>query len=76
MAMLDRTRKRPRDLRRDLKLLINDFGPDPALADVDAEQVQEIRMFIKARRRAGHPQRSYNIDSPYERRPLSGPESR
>jgi hypothetical protein len=38
--------------------------------DVDAEQIQEIRTLIQARRRAGHPQRSYNIYSPYERRPL------
>jgi hypothetical protein len=55
--------------------------PDPALVldldrlleqnpDVDAEQIREVRTIVKARRRAGHPQKSYNIDSPYERRPL------
>jgi hypothetical protein len=43
--------------------------------DVDAQQVCEARTFIKARRRAGHLQKSYNIDSPYERRPIQGPES-
>ena len=43
--------------------------------DVDAEQIREVRTIIKARRRAGHPKKSYNIDSPYERRPLSGPEA-
>jgi hypothetical protein len=43
--------------------------------DVDAEQIHEVRAFIKARRRAGHAKKSYNIDSPYERRPLIGPES-
>jgi len=60
--------------------------PDPAVVldldklleqnpEVDAEQVREVRTFIKARRRAGHPKKSYNIDSPYERRPIRGPES-
>lgn len=43
---------------------------------VDAEQVREVRSFIKARRSEGHPRRSYNIDSPYERRPIGGLESR
>ncbi len=43
--------------------------------DVDAERVREVRTIIKARRRAGHPKKSYNIDSPYERRPLPSPES-
>jgi hypothetical protein len=43
--------------------------------DVDAEQVREVRTLVKARRRAGHPKKSYNIDSPYERRPIRGPES-
>lgn len=60
--------------------------PDPADAldldklleqnpDVDLQQVCEVRTFVKARRQAGHPQRSYNIDSPYERRPIGEPES-
>lgn len=60
--------------------------PDPAVVldvdklleqnpEVDAEQVREVRSFIKGRRQEGHPQRSYNIDSPYERRPIRGPES-
>jgi hypothetical protein len=43
--------------------------------DVDAEQVREVRTIVKARRQSGHTQKSYNIDSPYERRPISGPES-
>jgi hypothetical protein len=43
--------------------------------EVDGEQIREVRTIVKARRRAGHPQKSYNIDSPYERRPLDGPES-
>lgn len=60
--------------------------PDPAVTldldkllkqnpDVDAEQVREVRTIIKARRRAGHPKRSYDIDSPYERRPLPDAEA-
>jgi hypothetical protein len=60
--------------------------PDPAATldldklldenpEVDAEQIREVRLFIKGRRRDGHPQKSYNIDSPYERRPIRGPES-
>jgi hypothetical protein len=60
--------------------------PDPAVVldldklleqnpDVDADQVREVRTFIRARRQAGHSKKSYNIDSPYERRPLSGPEA-
>jgi hypothetical protein len=43
--------------------------------NVDAEKVREVRTIVKARRRAGHPKKSYNIDSPYERRPIRGPES-
>jgi hypothetical protein len=43
--------------------------------NIDAKQVREVRTIIKARRQAGHPKKSYNIDSPYERRPLAGPES-
>jgi hypothetical protein len=43
--------------------------------EVDAEEIREVRTIIKARRRAGHAKKSYNIDSPYERRPLGGPES-
>jgi hypothetical protein len=43
--------------------------------DADAEQIREVRTIIKARRQAGHPKKSYNIDSPYERRPHGGPES-
>jgi len=43
--------------------------------EVDAEQVREVRSFIKGRRQEGHPQKSYNIDSPYERRRIRGPES-
>jgi hypothetical protein len=39
--------------------------------DVDAEQVREVRTIVKERRQAGHPQKSYSIDSPYERRPFS-----
>ncbi len=60
--------------------------PDPAVVldmdklleqnpEVDAEQVREVRSFIKGRRQEGHPQKSYNIDSPYERRRIRGPES-
>jgi hypothetical protein len=60
--------------------------PDPAVAldldrlleqnpDVDAEQVREVRTIVKERRRTGHPQKAYNIDSPYERRPLREPEA-
>lgn len=41
--------------------------------DVDAEQIREVRNIIKVRRQAGHSKKSYNIDSPYERRPLEGP---
>jgi hypothetical protein len=59
--------------------------PDPAVVldldklleqnpDVDADQIREVQTFIRARRRAGHSKKSYNIDSPYERRPLHGPE--
>jgi hypothetical protein len=39
--------------------------------DVDAKQLREVLRTVKARRRAGHSPRSYNIDSPYERRPLA-----
>jgi hypothetical protein len=60
--------------------------PDPAVVldvdklleqnpEVDAEQVREVRSFIKGRRQEGHPQKSYNIDSPYERRRIRGPQS-
>lgn len=60
--------------------------PDPTVAldlaklleqnpEVDADQVRKVRSFIKDRRREGHPQKSYNIDSPYERRPIYGPEA-
>jgi hypothetical protein len=43
--------------------------------DVDAKQIREVRAFIKARRGAGGRGKTYEIDSPYERRPIPGPES-
>jgi|HubBroStandDraft_3_1064219.scaffolds.fasta_scaffold57987_4 hypothetical protein len=42
--------------------------------EVDPRQVAEVRTIVKARRQAGLPKKSYNIDSPYERRPLTRPE--
>jgi len=42
--------------------------------DLDREQIQEVREFVKQRRREGHG-KTYEIDSPYERGPIVGPES-
>jgi hypothetical protein len=43
--------------------------------DADADQIREVREFVRARRGPGGRGKSYEIDSPYERRPLRGPEA-